>query len=142
MLYLDTSALLPYYRHEAGSEAVVALLTRQTAPVAISPLVRVEVASALARWVRMAELTEPQAHRIENAFDEDTRAGRFAVLALGAPVFERAVQWLLARKTALRTLDALHLACAEGHGAVLITRDQALAEAARYFGLDVRFPGE
>lgn len=58
MLYFDTSALLPYYRAEDVSDQVQALLGRQTEPVLISRLTVVEVASALARWVRMEELTE------------------------------------------------------------------------------------
>lgn len=53
MLYFDTSALLPYYRREHASERVQALLLSQSQPVLISHLTEVEVASALARWVRM-----------------------------------------------------------------------------------------
>jgi predicted nucleic acid-binding protein len=52
MLYFDTSALLPYYRQEQASEQVQALLSVQRQPVLISHLTEVEVASALARWVR------------------------------------------------------------------------------------------
>ncbi|WP_043531884.1 type II toxin-antitoxin system VapC family toxin [Litchfieldella xinjiangensis] len=140
MLYFDTSAILPYYRQEADSENVQVLLDRQTRPVLISQLTQVEVASALARWVRMAELTEPQANRIESAFHEDISAGRFAVCNVDAAYFQRAAHWLLARKTSLRTLDALHMACAEAHHCQLITLDEALLSASRYFGLDVGRP--
>lgn len=48
---------------------------------------------------------------------------------------ERAFQWLLARKTALRALDALHLACAEA--ATLVTQDATMRSAAEYHGLRV-----
>ncbi|MCH8549188.1 MAG: PIN domain-containing protein [Balneolaceae bacterium] len=37
------------------------------------------------------------------------------------------------RKTSLRTLDALHLACAEHHDASLISEDDALVSAALFF---------
>ena len=37
----------------------------------ISHLAEVEVASALARWVRMGELSDPQANRMESAFHDD-----------------------------------------------------------------------
>ena len=110
MFYFDTSALLPYYRQEASSEAVQELLSRQTQPVHISRLTTVEFASALARWVRTEELTEPQANRVESALHEDIVQGRLVVRPVESRDFERAFQWLLARKTALRTLDALHLA--------------------------------
>jgi predicted nucleic acid-binding protein len=44
-------------------------------------------------------------------------------------------RWLLARTTALRTLDALHLASAAAEGATLVTFDVALAEAAEALGV-------
>lgn len=136
MLYFDTSAILPYYRHESSSEAVEALLRSQAEPVWISDLVTVEFASALARWVRTGELTEPQAHRIEAAFHEELRAGRFVRAGNDPEQFARARQWLGSYKTALRTLDALHLACAWEHGACLVSLDRALLEAAKFWGLD------
>jgi predicted nucleic acid-binding protein len=134
-LYLDTSALLPYYRAEAHSAAVQRFFARQREPLGISPLTRVELASALSRWVRTAELAERDANRVENAFHEDLAARRFRVHAIPAEAYERAVHWLLARRTGLRTLDALHLACAEAAGASLVTLDDAFAGAARALGV-------
>ena len=138
MLYFDTSALLPYYRREPASEWVQDLLLAQTQPVLISHLTEVEVASALARWVRMNELTEPQANRIESAFHDDVNNGRFVRCLIETSHFHRAVYWIGMRKTSLRTLDALHLACAEQHGALLITEDEALLSAAAFFGIDAK----
>lgn len=53
MIYLDTSALLPYYRPEALSEVIQDLLMAVEEPAFITDLTKVEFASALARWVRM-----------------------------------------------------------------------------------------
>lgn len=113
-----------------------ALLEGQTQPVLISHLTEVEVASALARWVRMGELTEPQANRIESAFHEDVSQGRFVRCPVEFTHYQRAIHWIGMRKTSLRTLDALHLACAEHHGAVLVSEDEALVNAATFFGLN------
>lgn len=135
MLYADTSAILPFYRAEPASGAVEDLFLAQSEPVLISDLVRVEFASALARWVRLAELTESQANRIESAFHEDLHEGRFRLVPLEGGMFERAMHWLLMRRTSLRTLDALHLACAEACDTPLITLDQGLREAAEFFGV-------
>ena len=140
MLYIDTSALLPYYRQEPASEQVQALFSAQRSPVLISRLTKLELASALARWVRTGELSEAQANRIEAAFNEDCDEGRFIVKALTGQQFERANHWLLTRKTALRSLDALHLACAAGNEAILVTGDEALFQAAEFLGLRVRWP--
>ncbi len=138
MLYFDTSALLPYYRQEPASERAQSLLLAQTQPVLISHLTEVEVASALARWVRMNELTEPQANRIESAFHDDVSNGRFVRCPIEIAHFQRAVYWVGMRKTGLRTLDALHLACAEYHSARLISGDDALLSAAAFFGIDAK----
>lgn len=139
-IYLDTSALLPYYRLEPASERVEAFLQSQSQPVLISHLTELEFASALGRWTRTSELDEPQANSIESAFHEDLGAGRFQRIELAAPHYQRANHWLLARKTALRTLDALHLAAAESSDAMLITLDEALLQAARWFGVRAERP--
>lgn len=128
---------MPYYRTEPASAAVEALLLAQATPVLISELTRVGFASALARWVRVGELTEPQANRVESAFYEDVAAGRFQVVPLVPATFQRATHWLLSRRTALRTLDALHLACTEANEARLVTLDTALADAAEYLGVTI-----
>lgn len=141
MLYLDTSALLPFYRKEATSAAVERLLIAQRGPVLLSRLGELEMASALARWVRLRELDEAQASRVENAFRVDLRAGRFRVVELEPGDYTRAGAWLLARKAPLRVLDALHLACAARQEAVLVTADAALARAAQHVGLAVQTVG-
>lgn len=142
MLYFDTSALLPYYRQEHASDRVQALLEAQTTPVLISHLTKVEVASALARWVRMGELTDPQANRIESAFHDDVSHGRFSLCPIEVAYYQRASHWIGTRKTSLRTLDALHLACAENHQARLISEDEALVNSAIFFGIDASFAPE
>lgn len=141
MLYFDTSAILPYYRFEPSSDAVQRLLNAQRSPVLISHLTEVEVASAVARWVRMGELTEVQANKLLSAFRRDVSAGRFRRCALESGHFQRALQWLTARETSLRTLDALHLACSESEDAKVITNDTALLEAANQLGVAVTQPG-
>jgi predicted nucleic acid-binding protein len=138
VLYLDTSALLPFYRQEATSNAVEKLLLAQREPVLISLLSELEVASALARWVRERELNEAQANQVENVFREDLRAGRFRVVEPVPSDYARAFAWLLARKTSLRVLDALHMAGALRQGAELITADTGMLRAAKHFGVPAR----
>ena len=134
-LYFDTSALLPFYRREQRSDTIEELLQRQHEPVLLSELVRLEFASAVARWVRTQELREGQAAKLERAFDEDVTAGRHKVRPLRTEHVALARRWLLARTTALRTLDALHLATASVEAATLVTFDVALAEAAEALGV-------
>lgn len=137
MLYLDTSALLPYYRHEARSHEVQELLLTRSAPVLVSDLTRLEVASAVARWVRMGEIEEADAERIGRAFDDDVDAGRYELKRNTRAHVELARRWLLARMTPVRTLDALHLACAATEDASLVTFDETLRDAAVRLGVRV-----
>ncbi len=102
-----------------------------------SELTLVEVASALARWVRLGELDEAHALAIERALDGDVDAGRFAVHPLTPPHTRLTRRWLLGRRATLRTLDALHLACAAQLEARLVTLDRALAREAAALGIEV-----
>lgn len=134
-LYFDTSALLPYYRAEPATEPIQVFLQKTRPPVLISDLTRVEMASAIARWVRMNEIDEVQALMLENTIADDIGAGLFIVRPLTAAHYQQAEKWLALRKTALRTLDALHLACCRTSRSKLITCDEIMHQAAQAFGL-------
>ena len=127
--YFDTSVIAPLYRTEALTTTAESLL-QQYRPV-ISLLTEVELASTVARWVRMNELDEAQAARVENTFAEDLRLAVYERAELQDRNYWRARTWLQQRNTGLRTLDALHLALAVENGWPLITADQQLHEAAR-----------
>ena len=96
--YLDTSALLPYYRKEDASQPIQEFLSSLKAPVIISDLTEVEFASALSRWVRMKEIIEAQASLVENGFAEDSRSGLFRRLPLTTKHYRQAKKWISSRK--------------------------------------------
>ncbi len=89
----------------------------------------------------MGELTEKQAQALEQTFSEDLRVGVFERIDLENQHYWQARSWLLKRNTALRTLDALHLACAVESGLPLITADRALADAAMQAAVEIQFLG-
>lgn len=95
-----------------------------------------EMALALSRLVRMDEFSDQDAAKVQNAFAADVEKGCFRYLAVGVAAFQQAQRWLLARTTALRTLDALHLACAALAEARFVTADQTLAAAAQKHGVN------
>jgi len=134
--YFDTSALLPYYREENTSPEVQTVLSQIHPPVLLSDLTRVEMASAIAHWARMKEIEEPQAALIENTFEQDIRLGLFRVQPLAPIHYQKTEKWLSARKTALRTLDAIHIACCWSLHAKLITCDHIMHDAAEMLGLE------
>ena len=130
--YFDTSVVAPLYRTEALTAAAEAL-QQQHRPV-ISLLTEVELASTLARWVRMGELSEEQAASVEKTFAEDLRLKVFERTELVDRHYWQARSWLQQRSTSLRTLDALHLAIAVENGWSIITADRQLQEAAQALG--------
>lgn len=134
--YLDTCALLPYYRNESTSHAVQSFLFEIEPQVLISSLTWVEFASAIARWVRMIELTEAEASLIENAFNNDVLSGLFICQTMSLKHFQLAEKWISSRRTSLRTMDALHLAICWSLGAKMITSDSMLHKSATLLGVN------
>ena len=137
--YYDTSALLPYYREETLSKMVQDILISLQPPVIICDLTKIEFASALARWIRMDEISEAQANLVENTFAKDIGSGLFLCKTLNTSHYRQAEKWLYSRKTAIRTLDALHLACCWHVDAEMITCDNVLYQSARILGVRARF---
>ncbi len=135
-IYLDTSALLPFYRQEPLSEHVQSFLDKLRPPVCISDLTKVEIASAIARWVRTGELNEKQAVLLETTIADDIGAGLFAVRPLTARHYRCAQTYISTRTISIRTLDALHLACCALASLQLVTGDQIMDQAARQLGLN------
>jgi predicted nucleic acid-binding protein len=138
-IYLDTSALLPYYREEKNSQVIQGFLSSLNNSAGISDLTELEFASALARWVRMKELNEAQASLVENAFIDDKRSKLFRRLTISAKHYRQAHKWISSRKTALRALDALHLACSFGARLEMVTCDEVLAKSADVLGVPYNF---
>jgi predicted nucleic acid-binding protein len=137
LIYVDTSALVPYYCPEPLSPAVQRFLGQQ-GDRAISDLVEVELLSALARKVRTGELRRADAHRIQEVFRSHLEAGLYLRLPVERRHFAIAREWLATLHTSLATLDALHLAIAADQDCPLVTVDLALARAGRAVGARVR----
>jgi uncharacterized protein len=130
-LYFETAALLPYYRLEVLSHTVQAVLNAAQSDVFINDLTDLELASAIAHWVRHDEITEKDAFAIQQKFLEHKALGYYTYQPIFFYDFKKATDWLLQRKISLRTCDAVHLAYAARMGAVLVTADQILGEAAK-----------
>jgi len=132
--YLDTSALVKRYVHEAGSASVRSLFRgRHVATVRVA---YAELAATLARLVRLGHLDEDARDRVVARLDRD-----FAAMSVVEvrPGLLRGVPDLVARRP-LRGYDAVHLAAALAirAGGATVTfwaADQALVGAARAEGL-------
>ena len=136
--YLDTSALAKWYLNEAFSEEFEAFI-REQPTAAISRLSVVEFRCLLARRRRAGEITRAIESRVYASFEKDVGAGSLQVY----PVADEhliAALGLIERlgRYPLRTLDALHLAIAQGiHCRRLATADKIMADAGKAAGLGI-----
>ena len=116
ILYLDTSALAKLYLAEAESSAVRNLV--QAAEIAgTSVITRVEMSAAIAKALRMKQISRAAAQKVLNAFHKDWPD--FGALQITEAVLADAER--LAWQMGLRGYDAMHLAAAQ-------VWQQALAE--------------
>lgn len=134
--YLDTSAAVPAFVREAGTDSIQNWLDRQPeGGVAISPWVAVEFSSALSIKLRAGALTgavAAAAHAEWRRFAESVRT-----IEITSRHFDEAARIAAREGLGVRAGDALHLAVAAAAGCTLATFDAALAAAARELGLPV-----
>lgn len=136
--YPDASLLVSAYVDEPASDRAERWL-RSLAPgdLASSAWSRTEVASALAKKVRMGALT---LFGLESVFG--AIQAMLADSAIDVPVephhFATAADLVVRSPVPLRAGDALHLAIAAGARVELVTLDRRMAEAGQALGLDTR----
>lgn len=135
--YVDTSALAAYYCPEALSPAVERVL-RKLDPPTISPLVEVELHSALAIKVRQRGIEATAAGRILAQFRVHLSDGLYRRVPIGAREYTLACNWIARFTAPLRALDGLHLAAAFANDLRLVTTDKQLAQAAKLLGVECK----
>jgi hypothetical protein len=138
MLYLDTSFVAPLVIAEDTSNAVEAFVLKlKPGELATSLWTQVELASLVARKMRMGELSAAEAEAVSREF-ERMLSESFDLLAPSGADFVAATRYLELRKTGLRSGDALHLAIAVNHGASkILTLDAGFIGAGKQLKLPV-----
>jgi predicted nucleic acid-binding protein len=137
-LYADTSALIKRYVRESGTEQVLAYFDRFPL-IGTAALTQVEMASAMAKAVRMGWVAEDDILIAWQDFLSHWPA--YIRLPLTAGLFERAAS--IAWRHGLRAYDSLHLASALSWKDITVGEivfacyDKNLLEAARQEGLQV-----
>jgi predicted nucleic acid-binding protein len=138
--YLDASALAKLFWPEPESDRVNALVEGRD-DLLVSELGMTEVVSALARRVRDGGVAASTAALVQRRLVAVAAQGDFQRVELLPATHREAERLLLASRSPLRALDALHLALALGAGAgTVLTFDRVLARAALEQGLAV-WPG-
>jgi predicted nucleic acid-binding protein len=134
MSYLDTSVLAAYYCPEPLSKKVQKALDQISEPT-ISPLVELEMHSALAGKVRSGELDTASAAQILAMLQVHLSDRRYRIVPIGAREYALCRSWLGGCNLPLRTLDALHLAAAFANDLTLVSAEKILVRCAGQLGV-------
>lgn len=139
MIYLDASAVISLFTPDVHTPVIRGHLQADRSVLGISDFTVAEFASAVARRVRMKELTTSQADRLLNVSD--------AWIAANAqrldlhPVDIRVATTFVRRfALGLRAPDAVHLAVCQRMGLPLFTFDRRQAAAANELGIECVTP--
>jgi uncharacterized protein len=132
-IFFDSSALAKRYIEEPGSEKVQELCSQATT-IGVSSISLPEIISALCRLKRQSLITNVQYEAGKQALLKDLEDA--LVCNITPSVIRQAV--FILETNQVRTLDALHIACAlEWRSEVFVTSDLRQGNAARTAGLKV-----
>ena len=137
--YLDASVLAALLRPEVLSERADRFVEDNAVGLLVSDFAAAEFASAVARWVRMRELSRDEGLIALESFDR--WVGAFAQhVEIRAEDLRLATAFLRRLDLSLRTPDAIHIAIAQRLEATLVTFDRQMAASARALGAAVAQP--
>ncbi|MDA2927055.1 type II toxin-antitoxin system VapC family toxin [Acidobacteria bacterium AH-259-G07] len=132
--FFDSSGLAKRYIEEKGSDAVQEIL-RGASSIGLAVICIPEVISALCRHRREELISEREYGEAKDSLFED--AADAFIVNLTWEIVLRTVEIL--EKTALRAMDAIHIACAIRWGADLfVSSDERQLRVARNAGLKVK----
>lgn len=133
-LFLDSSAFAKRFVEEAGSQEVE-ILCSQATELGLSVICVPEIISALNRRLREKSLARRGYAQVKQRVAEDVRDT--VVINLTPEVVRSSIEIL--ETTPVRTMDAIHIACAVAWGADLFaSADHRQIAAARTVGLKTR----
>lgn len=132
-VYLDASVIVPLFMRDALTDRARQYLRNARPALLVSDLGAAEFSSAVARKVRMGELSTDEAQAAFSTFDIwiASETGRAQISPDDAPMAERFIRRL---DLTLRAPDAMHIAMALRLGATLATFDKAMEDSARALG--------
>jgi predicted nucleic acid-binding protein len=112
VIYFDSSYIVRLYLPDAGWQDVRKLAGTDT--VACSLHGKAETVAAFHRQLREGILTKLDYHTALKQFENECKAGTFQWLPVSSVIIDRALRAFenLGASIALRSTDALHLACA------------------------------
>lgn len=130
-LFLDSSAFAKRFIDEPGSQQVEDLCSQAT-ELCLSVICIPEIISALNRRLREKNLTRQEYTQAKQRLSQDVRD--VVIINLTPEVIHTSI--VVLETNPVRTMDALHIACAiEGHADWFASSDHQQITAARSSGL-------
>lgn len=137
-LLVDSSSFAKRYIQEPGSEQLDELL-QQASELGICVILVPELISALNRRLREGGISKEDYRRAKKLLLADVSDA--TVLQLTPAVISRSVKLL--ENSALRAMDALHVACAfEWETDLFVTSDKRQCDSAIKYGLQAEYLGQ
>lgn len=134
-VFFDSSAFVKRFVQEVGSEQADMACTAASA-LGLSVICVPEMLSALNRKVREGVLLQADYSELKQAIAQDIADAQ--IVNLGTDVLRHTV--VLLEQNTLRSLDAMHIACALEWGAErFVSADKRQLKAAQNAGLSVQF---
>jgi predicted nucleic acid-binding protein len=147
LFFLDTSALVKYYRRELGSDFVEGMFADAGAQRLISRLAMLEIESAFATKIRTGEIDQETVLIARRRLESDLGRRNVLMASVGDEHFEIARRLLVryGSERSLRTLDALQLSVAvglrrAGFPPIFVASDLRLCDVAELEGFQVTNP--
>jgi predicted nucleic acid-binding protein len=135
-VYLDASVLVALFVHEPFSGRVDSFLRTRSPTLIVSDFAAAELASAVARRVRMGEIDTRSAQEAFAKFDGWSVRDAERVQITTADIAEAAA-FIRRLDLILRAPDAINIAITRRVGAELFTFDRNMAAAAQALGTNV-----
>ena len=133
--FFDSSAFAKRYVDEPGSD-IVEEICLNSAYLALSIICVPEILSALNRRLRENKLNQRNFMIAKNRLLEEIED--IIILNITPPVINKSIELL--ENNILRTMDALHIACAiEWQPDLFVSSDQRQIEVAQKSGLSINF---
>jgi len=134
-VFFDTSSFVKRFVEEAGSEQAV-IITHNASEVGLSIICFPEIISALNRKLRSDFITKEIYSELKNEILQDIED--IDIVNLTPGVLEETTDLL--ENNVLRSLDAIHIACAlKWQAELFVSSDERQVTAAKQAGLKVEF---
>jgi uncharacterized protein len=135
-VYLDTSVIVALLIRDPFTDRAYRYLNAETPDLTVSDYSAAEFASAVARRVRMREMTADAARKAFVTFD-GLAPGTVERVETSSADIKSAEAFLRRLDLTLRAPDALNIAVAQRIDATLMTFDEKMAVAAKALGVAV-----